>query len=193
MTNTITVNALCNRLIGESVATNIGGHAGRDIENLIETSGLSINRGPGCDIKILGLEVKSRDLDATSPQTITTMTPDEICATPYHQSAVHEKFQQQLRVFTRDCKIVDAAVYDFSPLQIQDLVEEAYENGRKEIREIMLQQPGTKAPDYVYGSKYGYWERTSESTSYSFRINHGAFHTLEAMARSTFTDLFEYQ
>jgi len=192
MNNHIAINKLCQCLIGQTVPTNKNGHAGRYIEDLIESWGLPVNRGHGCDIEIFDLELKSRDLDATSPQNVATMTPEQVCTTAYADSLVHAKLQQQLRVFTQNLQIVDASVFDFSPGHIQDLVANAYERGRKIITDHMQVFPDVPPPAYVYGSEWGYWERICDASSYTFRIHHGAYHKLEAMARSTFTNFFEY-
>jgi hypothetical protein len=176
---------LADDLIGKKLPTNQGGHAGRALENLLESMGVEINRGQGCDWKVYNLEIKSRDVDATSPQTVATMSPKNIKLVRYRDSVVCEKFQQQLRVYTKECVIVHARVHDFSAAHIQGLVESAYNNARAQF--IL----GTN-DDYVYGSEYGYFERTNpKSKSYSFRINVGAFEKLEAMAASTYNDLFE--
>ena len=192
--SSITINGLCQKLIGQDLGTKEHGQAGRKLENLIESWGLPINRGAGCDIKILGLELKSRDVDSISPQNVATMTPQQVVDTDYKDSVVYEKFQQQLRVFTKKHIVVEADVYDFSHLGIQELIEHAYETGRAEIAKhwrICHRDPGPM-PTYVYGSEYGYWERIGSSNSYTFRINLGAYDTLERMAKSTFSNIFDY-
>jgi hypothetical protein len=176
---------LADQLIGRRLPTNHGGHAGRALENLLESMGVEINRGKGCDSLVYRVEVKSRDLDATSPQTVATMAPEDIATVSYKDSVVCEKFQQQFRVYTKDGVIVDARVHDFSVPHIQEKLETAYNNAQ--VQFIL----GTVG-DYVYGSEYGYFERTNpDSRSYSFRINVGAFEKLESMAASTYKTLFE--
>ena len=195
MNNQINASGLCQRLMGTQVPINTNGHAGRFLENLIESWGFPVNRGRGCDIQVLGLELKSRDLDATSPQNVSTMTPDEIVATAYDDSVVAEKLQQQLRMFTRDRKIVRAEVYDFSDEAIQSLLREAYENGRKTISDLWYQchpHPVPSWPSYIYGSEYGYWERLGTSNSYTFRLHSGAYEKIERMSKSTHNRIFEY-
>lgn len=187
----ININNLCQRLKGQNLGTKDHGQAGRKLEDLIESWGLPINRGAGCDIKILGVELKSRDVDSISPQNVATMTPQQVVDTNYEDSVVCEKFQQQLRVYTKDHVVVDADVYDFSKAGIQDLIKHAYETGRAEIEQCWNADPNNM-PSYVYGSEYGYWERIGGSNSYTFRINPGAYDTLERMSKSTFTDIFDY-
>lgn len=178
---------LSKHLIGVSVPQTKDGHAGRYVEDLIESMGVPINRGEGCDIKDYGLEVKSRDLDATSAHTVCKMNPEDIKSTSYRNSKVFKKFQQQLRVKIKDSKIVSAEVYDFSPLQIQELIEEAYSVAQTKIIN------GTEE-DYISGTHWGYFERTSKDRKeYDFRIACGAMEELEAMAKSTFKNIFEYK
>ena len=191
MSNSININGLCQKLLGQDLGTNEHGQAGRRLENLVENWGLPVNRGVGCDIEILGLELKSRDLDATSAQNVATMTPRQVVDTDYEDSVVFEKFQQQLRVFTRKHIVVAADIYDFSQEGIQDLIKNAYETGRGKIAQHWHIDP-EQMPAYVYGSEYGYWERIGGGRSYTFRINPGAYDTLERMAKSTFANLFEY-
>lgn len=182
----VKVFKLAEQLLGKVLPNNIGGHAGRELERLLESMGVPINRGRGCDWKVYGLEVKSRDMDATSPQTVATMHKDDIKTMAYEDSAIFEKFQQQLRVYTKDRVIVEARVHDFSAPHIQRLIRLAYNHAQAQF------SLGT-AGDYVYGSEYGYFEVTNPKSpdSYSFRINAGAFDKLEAMVASTYGNLFE--
>lgn len=174
-------------LIGEQVPTNIDGHAGRAVEQLLRDRGYYVQTGPGCDIPMLnGIEVKSREVSATSPQTVATMCPEDIKTTPYKKSLVYEKIQLQYRVKIRDGVIVKNDLYDFTGKQIQELLEYAYETAR-------LKLVNGDNNSYIYGSEYGYFERTNKSSdSYSFRIHAGAMDKLEAMAKSTFNKIFEY-
>jgi hypothetical protein len=119
------------------------------------------------------------------------MTPQQVVDTDYEDSVVCEKFQQQLRVFTKNHIVVEADVYDFSHLGIQELIEHAYETGRVRIAQCW-NTDADNMPTYVYGSEYGYWERIGGVRSYTFRINPGAYDTLERMAKSTFANIFEY-
>jgi len=177
---------LVDQLIGKTLPTNQNGHAGRMVEHLLEDLGLTINRGHGCDLELLGVEVKTRDIDATSPQTIADMRPDEIIKTQYRDSHVYEKFQQQLRIYTKDNIIISADIFDFSKPSIQELVEEAYNHAREQIR---------VNPDLIrteYTGFYGYFERTEHKTGLSFRLSSADMTTLENMSQSTFHQIFEY-
>jgi hypothetical protein len=178
---------LANQLIGKSVPASAGGHAGRAVEKLLESMGVPINRGRGPDILIYGLEVKTRDVNATSAQTIADMKPEDIKSQSYRQSHVFEKFQQQLRIKIKDGVIIEADVYDFSAPHIQALIELAYNNAKSYI--LMNESIGYTP----YEGFYGYFEQCHASTSnlYSFRLNAKDMDTLESMATSTYVSLFE--
>jgi hypothetical protein len=178
---------ITGHLIGIKLPTNIDGHAGRELENILSDAGIKINKGQGPDIVDWGIEVKSRKKSATSPQTITSMSPTDIINTPYKDSNVFKKFQQQLRVKTNDDNvIVDAELYDFDKPQIQELIEEAYEHARK----IITDNPAVGYTPYV--GHWGYFEQTKENSgSYDFRVSDTMMKKLEAMTKSTFNQHFE--
>lgn len=181
------VIALKVNMVGRPVPSNFGGAAGRDIEHKLRDQGIPISNGPGADVPTVNLEVKSRDLDATSAQSVGSMTPEAIAATPYRQSVIFEKLQQQYRVKTRDNIIVSADVYDFSAASIQEKIEECYEIARQKII-------AGNTNDYIAGGKYGFFERTVKgSRSYEFRFTNGAMKQLESMSKSTFNKLFSYE
>jgi hypothetical protein len=170
-------------LIGEIVPNKTDGEAGRYVEDLLESAGIQINRTSTVDNPLF--EVKTRDLDSTSPQTVGGMTLKKIKQTAWKDSPVFEKIQQQYRVKTQNNIVVANDMYDFSGWAVQSLLEEAYEAGRTDII-------NGNSNDYIYGSKYGYFERTNKkSKTWCFRINHKAMQTLEAIAHSNFNELFE--
>lgn len=170
-------------LVGQIVPDKTEGRAGRYVEDLLESAGIPINRTATTDNPMF--EIKTRDLDSTSPQTVGGMTLAKIKCTAWKNSTVFEKIQQQLRVKTQNNVVVSDEMYDFSGWCVQSLLEDAYEAARKEI--II----GNKN-DYIYGTKYGYFERTNKkSKTWCFRVNHGAMQQLENLAKSKFDELFE--
>jgi hypothetical protein len=183
----ITPANICQFLIGEYLGTNQNGNAGRELENLLESWGLSINRGHGPDILIFRWELKSRDLDAISPHTIADMNIDDIRNCSYRNSHVRTKFQTQLRVYTRYGTIVDAGIYDFSDPDIQEIIEKAYEHARQQL----IKDPSLECTRHA--GFYAYFERKQNcETSYSFRVSYRDMPVLEGMARSTFGKMFVY-
>lgn len=178
---------LAKQLIGIKLPTNLDGHAGREVEKILEDMGVPINRGAGPDILMFGLEIKTRKLSATSAQTVTAMHPDSIISTSYFDSPVYQKIRQQLRIYTNDNNvIVKADVFNFDQPQIQELLEEAYEHGRKII---------TKNPNIgytPYSKQWGFFEQTrKERPEYDFRVTNTMMEALEGMAKSTFRNIFE--
>jgi hypothetical protein len=182
--NMVKVTKIKKNFVGRKVPPKHCGAAGRAIENMFDDQVHAISRSQGADVPKLGLEIKTRDKDSTSPQTVAKMSAEDIVNTPYDLSIVCEKMQQQFRVKTQDQTIVDNTVYDFSKPEIQDLLRAAYENGRQAIA------ASKGVEKYVYGSKYGYFEKTSASNSYAFRLSDNAMRTLEKMALSNYHNLF---
>jgi len=174
-------------LLGQDLGSNQNGQAGRRLEHLLEDMGVDINHGHGPDIKRFGLEVKTRERDAVSAQTIADMHIDDIISTPYEHSHVREKIQQQLRVYTEQGIVTDADIYDFSAMWIQDRIQEAYEHARDQLRQAPV--VCTRVRGHL-----GYFESRRDSpNTYSFRISKANMHVLETMTRSTFGRLFCYK
>jgi hypothetical protein len=185
MTFRITKLKTVNQLVGKKLPTNKNGHAGRAVEVLLEQMGFPINKGHGPDIEQLGVEVKTRDIDAVSPQTVADMRPDMIKTTPYKQSHVYEKFQQQLRIYTKEDVIISAEIYDFSAPVIQDLIQHAYEYAQQQII------ANDQLDRTEYKDHYGYFERVSKNRkSLSFRLSKDDMFKLERMTKSTYKNLF---
>jgi len=178
-------------MIGIEVPDNIGGYAGRYVEEILEQRGYRIDQGQGCDMPSLNIEVKTRDLDATSPQTVGTMNVIDIIETDYEDSPICEKLQQQYRIKTRDGVIVENKIYDFSDPYIQELIKDSYEAGRYRLINDVRQ--GIHNVKYYPGGDYGYWERTTNSRSYSFRMSQSMMDTLETLSNNskTFNTIFE--
>jgi hypothetical protein len=185
ITPKITNLKLAKQLIGIKLPTYKNGHGGRELENILERAGLSINRGHGADLLKFRLEVKSRALGATSPQTIADMDFDDIINNDYRNSHVYEKFQQQFRVYTDDDVIVSAEIYDFSGEHIQNLIEEAYNHAKQQL----INNPSLTYTEYT--GFYGYFEKCTGHKLYSFRMTSADMTTIENMSKSNYTNIFE--
>ena len=174
------------KLVGKKISTNEFGHAGREVEKLLEELGIKINRGSGPDILDWGVEVKTRKTSATSAQSVTTMSVDDIKNTAYYDSPVYKKFQQQLRIKTNDDDVItEVDIYDFDQPHIQEKVEAAYEHAREQL----IKNPNLEYTPYE--GYYGYFEKKTNSSSYDFRISDRDMKTFERMAKSTFTNHFK--
>jgi len=178
-------------LIGVELPPTFGGASGRAAEDLLEELGFPINRGSGCDLG--DVEIKTRDTDAISAQTVATSTIQSIIEKEYKDSAIYKKFQKQLRIKTEENIIKSAEIYDFSPPFIQDLIEEAYNEGRKRIIQYYKDSNGCvdKIPNWVTGTKWGNFEHKN-SNSWDFRIPNDRMEELEKMATSNFSSIFSY-
>jgi hypothetical protein len=182
---------LTKQILGKDLGTNQNGHAGRQMENILEDLGVDINRGHGPDIQKFGLEVKTRDRDAISAQTIADMNINDIVNTDYEHSHVREKFQQQLRVYTEQGTVTDADVYDFSARWIQDTIKVAYDHARQQL--IQSKSSGTHIACTRVDGHFGYFESRPDSpNTYSFRVSNANMDKLERMTHSTFGKLFYY-
>jgi hypothetical protein len=184
----IKVTALNVDLVGQVVPSKNEG-AGQVIEQLLIEKGIPIDtRKAGADIVYPGyspIEVKSRDVDSVSAADVCKMSPDYIKNTPYEDSILCEKMQQQFRVKTKNKIIVSNSMYDFSPPFIQEKLKEAYEICRTKL--IAGNDSG-----YIYGTKWGYLEKNVKgSESYAFRISKGALIEYEGMGKSMFSTLYD--
>ena len=185
---------ITEQLIGKTLPPTYGGASGRGLELLMISLGIPLQNGSGADWKLFGLEVKSRDLKATSPQTIGSILPENMIQSDWPNSSVAEKFQQQFRVHTRDNIIVEARVYDFSPKFIQEKLSKAWDILKDCVELELIAQandPTHELPLYIPGTRYGYLERKENIRSYHFRVSSEAMKELEGMALSTINILFE--
>jgi hypothetical protein len=185
---TLILNMIRYHLLGKQLPSNINGNAGRTCENLLESIGININRGYGCDIPAVGWEVKSRKGTATSAQTVATLHPETVVETSFLQSLVYVKIRKQLRFTTNDLDVIIAIdLCDFDQPQILELIEAAYEHGRALIRDN---------PQLTYTPYEGYWgyfEKTKKDRpELDFRLSDGQMEKLLAMTSSTFQEIFEY-
>jgi hypothetical protein len=183
---------LTKQILGKNLGTNQNGHAGRQMENMLEDMGVEINRGHGPDIKRFGLEVKTRERDAVSAQTIATMHINDIVDTDYEHSHVREKFQQQLRVYTKQGTVTHADVYDFSAAWIQHTVKIAYDHARQQL--IQANSSGAHIACTRVNGHFGYFESRPDSpNTYSFRVSAANMNRFERMTQSTFGKFFDFE
>lgn len=142
------VTKLKTNLVGMFVPDSINGHAGRYVEQQLIQQGFDVDTKGTVDIPALDLEVKTRNIDSISAQTVGTMSPETIKKTPYRESTVYEKIQRQFRVYIQDNTVIDAKVVDFSWDIIQDKIEQSYEQARERIIQ-------GKDDNYIPGGPYG--------------------------------------
>ena len=180
------------KLIGRTLPTNKYGKAGRALEDMLEIDfGIIVNRGPGPDDLFYSIDYKTRDLDATSAQTIATMKVSDIIKTPYEKSAVFKKFQRQVRVKTKNNIIVSAELYDFRSAHIQDNIKKAYEYAQGQLAADLNIQI-TKSGPFSTGH-WGYFENSNNrENSRSFRVSQSGMDQYESMTKANFNGIFDY-
>ena len=160
------------------------GNIGHWVEDQLKENGYDINSGSGADLLDYGVEIKSRKIESSSPHTVGTQRIEDIIATPYDQSTIKDKFQQQYRVKYSDERqvVTEESIYDFSMDYIQDRVREAYECGRKKIAQNAAQG---YHPPYVKGSEWGNFEITESCSSYRFRIPNHSMKKIEKISKNS--------
>lgn len=163
------------------------GNVGKFYEKYLADKGFSMNTGQGVDIPSLNIENKTRNRASKASHTTGTMTYDNIINTPYEQSTICQKLQQQNRVeYDNTFNVVtDESVYDFRDSEIQKRLKESYENARS-----ILRQQGGPGPGTIVGGQYGVFEWKSGNT-YAHRIPDSGMKKMKVMAKSTFNDLFQ--
>ena len=174
--------------------TQKNGNIGRCIEDMLGAYGNKVSRNHGIDLPREGLEVKTRNENAGSPQTIGGMSHENIVNTPWPQSSIRDKVQQQYRVKYKESLehleesiITSEQVYDFSFPEIQDKLEEAYESGRA----YLSQFPPGEGPAYTQGpGQWGYFEQQVKG-QYQFRVTDKVMKKMESIASSHSIGIFE--
>jgi len=165
------------------------GNVGKWYETQLKENGFPMNSKHGIDIPDLGLEVKTRKLGSKAHHTTGNMTYNNIVNTPYKESTIFQKLQQQNRMeYDNDLNtIVEETVYDFRDPEIQKKIEESYENGRRLLREAGGVVEGT-----VVGGEYGVFEY-KEGNSYAHRIPDSGMRKLKGMSKSVVNDIFKFE
>ena len=179
-------------LIGKKLPNKDFGQAGRAFEDMLEKDyKITVNRGKGPDNPMFGIDYKTRDLDSVSPQTVASMSVDDIIKTPYRESEVFKKFQQQIRIKTKNNTIVEADLYDFRARHIQEKMEAAYEYARSQIIKNKTIRATVSGPDGI--GYWGYFENSNNrENTRSFRVNPSGMDDYETMSKSTFASIFDY-
>jgi hypothetical protein len=192
-----------DELVGMVVPEQCYGNIGKLVEDIMENLGYDINRGKGADLLAIGVEVKTRGLEATSAQSISSMTVHDILVTAYKDSIIFEKFQQQFRVhhikkLDGSTVIVSAKMYNFAFPKIQDAVMAAYEAGRAVMADQIKNCNG-QCDDYIRGvlpnglPACGYWERKEDTNSFDFRFPTVVMEQFEEIAINSSNKLFDFE
>ena len=182
----LVVKALNESLVGKKVPEKWDGKAGRYIETLLKELGLDIQTGYGPDILDHKLEVKSRDIDSTSPLTVASMKYNDILETDYYDSLICEKFQHHIRINTQYERIVNVQYWDFRSDLIQEEIAKAYESGKHQL----LKEGEINC---TKSHKFGYFENTDKryDNLYAFRLSDKNMQRLAGLSKSVYSNIFE--
>lgn len=158
---------------GEVVPSKLNGRAGRYIEKRIAESGYKVSSNKGIDLPEERVEVKSRDIDSVSPETVGTMSEEDIINTDYENSIICEKLQQQYRVITKEQVVISNDVRDYSYEGCQQIAKDIYNAGREVLKKGSYN-------NYIKGTKYGYWE-SKRPGYWDFRFRDGTYEMFDKM------------
>jgi hypothetical protein len=146
------------------------GTNGIAVENYMRSKGFKVNSNSTLDLPnfgTYGIEIKSRGIYATTaPWTIGTMTEPTILKTPWEKTTFKRKMTIQFHVLIgEDINlngiVTDSYIVDFRNSTIQELLRDAYELARENLRNGYS---GTAS-----GTRYGMLEHRT-ANSYAFRI-----------------------
>jgi len=179
-------------LLGVSVPakspTNTG-LVGKFLDEYVKTQ-LNLPHDTTVDLEFYGIEIKSKDNGTTTDWSIGAMTLEDIIKKSYTESSIYQKCQSLLLITTDDNfrKVVDVGLYYMDLDEVQQLIEESYEDVRRQLI-YRITEHNKKIQNMVvsgniaailnpieFGSyekfqgKYGKFEYTNNGTSFQFRI-----------------------
>lgn len=167
------------------------GSNGRLIEDALEDMGFPINRSATTDLP--HCEVKTKSKHSKADWSIGRMTYDAIVKTPWACSSVREKMQRQYQVTIAENPsdasgvVVSAGVIDFSCNTIQEKLEAAYEDCRKQLIDNGPYNHGTVKSTLTVA----YFEYKT-GNSYQFRIKNASMRMLKSIATASANPLFDF-
>lgn len=173
-------------LLGEIVPPTANGAAGNYLHELLgKKYKHPVNKGAGADYVSLRVEVKSRDVDATSPVTIGRMSAGNIINTEYQKSHLREKTQNIRFIKHRDQVVVEDYVLNTDKFLIQQDLENIYNLLRDRLR-AGLRQVYVTMPNGFFQ-----WE-TKDFDIYELRIKGSKLRAFEQAAKSTIDQYFQF-
>jgi len=170
------------------------GNIGRYVENYLASKGYKINKGFGIDLVGLKLEIKTRDINATSAQTVTSLSLPNLLNYDWQRGPARHKITRQYRVLYKqlDSKssiVVESGVFDFTKSGIPSILESDFDINRRYFIDYV--EKHGEYPKYVnQGSGWLFLERTTENEVWQVRITNRNMNKLEAMTKQV--QLFDF-
>lgn len=168
-------------------ASHEDGGVGKEIEILLAQQGLIINHGPGPDLPNLGIEVKTRNSDATSCITLGSLSPQDILKYQYNQTDLYLKLRDKVLLYTvRNSVIIDEEIVFFSDNAIQQKIKESY----KFIQQV-LEKEKALAKFQSFSLNGFTWEY--QHGVMRLRVQNAKFNALKTISRQSnhFQTMFE--
>jgi len=170
------------------------GNIGRYVENYLASQGYKINKGFGIDLVGLKLEIKTRDINATSAQTVTSLSLSNLLKYDWQRGPARHKITRQYRVLYKqlDSKssiVVESGVFDFTKSGIPSILKSDFDINRRYFIDYV--EKHGEYPKYVnQGSGWLFLERTTENEVWQVRITNRNMNKLEAMTKQV--QLFDF-
>jgi len=181
----VKIKKLTTSLVGETFSMDCSVR-GQQVHNRLKELGADMQNGPGADIKDLGVEIKSRKINAISAETIGSISPEDIISTAWENTHLFEKTQTLHKYKLNEAgNVVSENTFDFSRPSVQEKLKEGYEACRADL----IKNGPTKNYIHPNGS-WVYLERIDGKKSYQLRTKKGK--ELETLSKSTIDDIFEF-
>jgi len=170
------------------------GNIGRWVENYLALQGYKINKGFGIDLLGLNLEIKTRDVNATSAQTITSLSLPNLVNYDWNRGPAKHKIARQYRVLYKQLDagssiVVESGVFDFTKSGIPQILRYDFDVNRRYFIDY-LEEHG-EYPKYVNkGSGWLFLERTTEREFWQVRLTNSNMNKLENMTKQV--QLFDF-
>lgn len=165
------------------------GNVGNWVEKQLKKNGLDL-KSKGIDIPNLSVELKTRNVHATSAMTICKMKKDDIISLDFEKSFVRDCLENLLviKYDNNTNKIVSIEVHNLTRIPIiYQLFDQCYTGAKNSI----IRQDTTECTARVNKSSLAYFEFKKDSNEYQFRISNTGLRKVENFKKSPGLKLFE--
>jgi len=165
------------------------GNVGIWVEKQLKKNGLDL-KSKGIDIPNLSVELKTRNIHATSAITICRMKKDDIISLDFKKSFVHDCLENLLVIKYDDDinEIVSIEVHNLTRIPIiYQLFDQCYTGARNSI----VREDTTECTARVNKGALAYFEFKKDSDDYQFRISNTGLSKVENFKKSPGLKLFE--
>lgn len=123
-----------------------------------------------------------RKAKSNAAYTVGTMTTQNICLTPYKDTAFYKKMLSRFKVSVDEAgEIISSKEYNFNVDSIQDKLEFAYESARVKFQTGIWDQSKQYTVVEGYKGAVAHFEK-KEGNSWAFRITNAAMKKFESIS-----------